>query len=307
VEILPAFQLTIFYKNYLEVFMAVEQCKKCNKFKQGSGFTCSNCGDTEWGGIIVGLVISAIAFAGAIFGVPFLEGNFFRWIAGIAGALFLAVMVSSIIDHNKAAEKREAYKLIAVQEHKKAMEAEIVAKKVAEEKRAQAILKKEEEKAKQLYEQELNRKIEKLILDLSDKRTIVERMETEDELAKIGKPAIPGLIRTLHDPDLGVSASSALEKMGNLPLLELIEALNDPVWNVRMLAAKSLGRIGDQFAVNPLFKALDDPQPEVRKYVYEALGEFGGSKVKYILQLRSVDETSPIALSGIEEAFRKMQ
>jgi HEAT repeat protein len=51
----------------------------------------------------------------------------------------------------------------------------------------------------------------------------------------------------------------------------LVEALQNPVSNLRKEAAIALGEIGDTRAIAPLEAALADPDPDVRKLARLAL------------------------------------
>lgn len=93
------------------------------------------------------------------------------------------------------------------------------------------------------------------------------RETAADALARIGDPAVPALIETLHDPDPSIRAQAAqgLARMGPkaAPAVpELILALNDDEREVRQRAARALGQIGPsaEEAVPALIKALKDPR-----------------------------------------------
>ena len=93
------------------------------------------------------------------------------------------------------------------------------------------------------------------------------RETAADALARIGEPALPALIDTLHDPDHSIRAHAAraLARMGPTAapaVPELIVALDDPDREVRQGAARALGQIGSdaEDAVSALIKALKDPR-----------------------------------------------
>lgn len=69
------------------------------------------------------------------------------------------------------------------------------------------------------------------------------RVATTGALIKIGEPAVPGLIRALFDTNNAV----------------------------RRAAAKALGKIGSERAINALEVAVKDQNPTVRKMCQEAL------------------------------------
>jgi len=90
---------------------------------------------------------------------------------------------------------------------------------------------------------------ETLIRQLGGPRKSVRR-QAERELVKLGKPAVPALIKTLEKP-------------------------RDPdLWRQRWRAADALGQIGDKRAISPLVGVLFDHLP-VRLRAAEVLGSFG--------------------------------
>jgi quinoprotein glucose dehydrogenase len=74
------------------------------------------------------------------------------------------------------------------------------------------------------------------------------------------------------------------------------ECLSDTAWEVRMVAARTLGESGDHHAAGPLVAALADPHPHVRAAVGTALGRLG----------RAVDKShlDDAVLQGIVAAIR---
>jgi len=86
--------------------------------------------------------------------------------------------------------------------------------------------------------------------------------------------------------------------------------LNDEDKAVRASAAEELGDFGDQTAINPLIKALEDNDARVRESVVEALGLIGGKSVISNLMeaLRDQDEdvrdAAAEALGDINERLR---
>ncbi|MGZ7108899.1 MAG: HEAT repeat domain-containing protein, partial [Methanobacterium sp.] len=74
------------------------------------------------------------------------------------------------------------------------------------------------------------------------------------------KENIKRLIQNLKDSDEFVQRQNMdlLEEIGEPAVEDLIDALEDPDKNVRRGSALILGLIGDERAVNPLIKAMDD-------------------------------------------------
>lgn len=89
--------------------------------------------------------------------------------------------------------------------------------------------------------------------------------------------AIPSLTLLLADPSGWVrgAAADALALLGEVALPALGEAIQDEREGVRVRAAYAMYRIGSIKAARWLFPALNDPNPIVHTYAYEALDELG--------------------------------
>ena len=70
-------------------------------------------------------------------------------------------------------------------------------------------------------------------------------------------------------------AADALSMIGPAAVEALIASLQAPQASARLLAVRALGRIGDERAVEPLCRLLDDPSYLVRYHVEEALEALG--------------------------------
>ena len=127
-------------------------------------------------------------------------------------------------------------------------------------------------------------------------RDATERAEAASRLGKMttgATPAVPYLIRLLQDDTpvqlshyLGggyssstettpaEEASRALAQIGSPAVNALLLALKDPHPNVRRLAAKALGQIGELSSVDFLIDALNDPDRGVRATAAIALGNY---------------------------------
>jgi len=87
------------------------------------------------------------------------------------------------------------------------------------------------------------------------------------------------------------AAARALGAIGGAPDLTtpaLTRALDDPVWQVRGVAALSLGRIQTEAAIGPLVKALTDESSPVRKAAATSLGDMGATSVGALSMLANV-------------------
>jgi HEAT repeat protein len=149
-----------------------------------------------------------------------------------------------------------------------------------------------------------------LIDALSDRdRTVREKAAAA--LVAVGKPAVPALFDALNHPSAEVRkfAYTALEKLGREPMTEtyvrpiahgkwkdlgevkapaldaLLEALKDPVKDVRFTAVRNLANIGDDRAVPGLTRALADKDREVRDTAIHALVKIGPPSVNHLLDV----------------------
>jgi len=92
------------------------------------------------------------------------------------------------------------------------------------------------------------------------------------------------------------AAADALGRMGPAAVPKLVEALQDPNPQVRMLAARVLARIGPNavIAVPTLQHLLEDPDGEVRRAATRALGQIGPAAAAAIPDLiRLLEEPDP--------------
>jgi HEAT repeat protein len=103
--------------------------------------------------------------------------------------------------------------------------------------------------------------------------------------------AIPFLMEALRDPfwwyEREAQAGdlfSAIEKMGEMAVAPLIEALKDSEGAVRKYAALVLGRIADPRAIEPLGMALYDLHHDVGKAAAEALVHFGVASFEILVE-----------------------
>jgi len=103
--------------------------------------------------------------------------------------------------------------------------------------------------------------------------------------------ALPFLLEALRDPfwwyEREVQAGDlfeALEKMGDIAVVPLIEALKDKEGAVRKFAAGLLGRLKDPRAIDPLGMALYDMHHDVGKASAEALLSFGVDSFEVLVE-----------------------
>lgn len=103
--------------------------------------------------------------------------------------------------------------------------------------------------------------------------------EVAQALGRIGSPQIVvgPLIAALHraSPPDRVIISDVLVKFRSQAVEPLIGLLHDEVPNMRKIAAKALGQIGDRTAVEPLLVTLKDEQKDIAATAADALGKIG--------------------------------
>jgi hypothetical protein len=108
-------------------------------------------------------------------------------------------------------------------------------------------------------------------------RQFLEAFKSQDDFTEIVWQRAEPLIEALMDRNrmVRLNATEALGKIGNERAVEpLIKTLEDD-WDsvVRLFATEALGKIGDARAVEPLIKTLENADNNVRRYAAaEALG-----------------------------------
>jgi HEAT repeat protein len=127
---------------------------------------------------------------------------------------------------------------------------------------------------------------------LLDDPKIEVRQAAAKALGNTGHPAaVPFLMEALRDPywwyEREMQAGdlfTAIEKMGEMAVEPLIEALKDNEGTVRKYAAILLGRMGDPRAIEPLGMALYDLHHDVGKASAEALVNFGVNSFEILVE-----------------------
>jgi len=103
-------------------------------------------------------------------------------------------------------------------------------------------------------------------------------------------------IRSFHDWDLRETAVDSLSRIGKAAVPSLIKTLQHPNPNHRVQAARILARIGPDAgqSVNALVTALEDDNEMVRKAAARALGQIGSQASEAVDALMEVIlETTP--------------
>lgn len=107
-------------------------------------------------------------------------------------------------------------------------------------------------------------------------------------LWRLGKRAIPGIVRALHDSSASVRHDAAYiaglikDRDTNEALMGV---LHDDDTSVRIQAARALGRIGDDRAIEPLIRLLSDQDRNVAHHATSALTGIGMPAVLPLMEI----------------------
>ncbi len=122
-----------------------------------------------------------------------------------------------------------------------------------------------------------------------------------------GTLALADTVTRLDDPDATVreEAARALGRIGSEEAVDaLIERLRDPQSTIRVQAARALGQIGDARAVPALVEGLKSPSVELQEVCAQALGEIGGrdsvKRLKVLVTDEQHNRTERVLVSGAE-------
>ena len=89
-------------------------------------------------------------------------------------------------------------------------------------------------------------------------------------------------------------------------IIELIEDLKHKDSSVRQNAAETLGRIGDEKAVDSLTLALKDRNKFVRQEAVAALGKIGGERLEPLTQALE-EEKDEYVILFMKKVLQKLQ
>jgi HEAT repeat protein len=129
-----------------------------------------------------------------------------------------------------------------------------------------------------------------------------------NQIASMGPPAVPYLLEALQDPNYNVRALAAgiLGRIGEKRTASpLIGLLTDYYQPVRRDAARALGRIGEKSAVPHLIEALGDKDENVRAAAAWALGRIGHNAVNEMLA--ALEDDSVWVRAAAAEALGESQ
>jgi HEAT repeat protein len=153
------------------------------------------------------------------------------------------------------------------------------------------------------------KKIQALLADLHDSRKEI-RAEAARQLGQVGKPALPGLLLELQNPEWVVRyrVIEALTTIAD-PCVDgvLIKALHDQRDHVRYMAAKGLGARMVQTAIPSLIHCLNDENEFVRMIVARSLAALGNHKAIPALRDRLEKETISRVAEELKKALDRLE
>jgi HEAT repeat protein len=117
--------------------------------------------------------------------------------------------------------------------------------------------------------------------------------------------ALVSLIRQDEDPELTAIAIGALTKIGTPAIAALTELLTSAADSGEILAAERgiaiaiLARIRHSQTIEPLIRVIDDPDPQLRTIVVEALGSFHDPRMPQLLIDRLTDVAPSVRTAAV--------
>jgi HEAT repeat protein len=118
------------------------------------------------------------------------------------------------------------------------------------------------------------------LIEKYDTRDARERLTINNILVKIGKDAVPLLLKSLDDENaekVGRICYTLGEIKDSSAVDELIRAVSHPDWRVRSGSCGALGKIGDSRAGATVMKSLVDNDETVRKSAAVACGRLSAA------------------------------
>ncbi len=130
-----------------------------------------------------------------------------------------------------------------------------------------------------------------------------ERREAVVDLCRVGVDAVPLLFRAMGDADWRVrkTAVEGLVSVGGAGIIDgLMQALNTADnAGVRNSAIEALVQIGGP-SVEPLLGQIEDPDPDVRKFIVDILGDIKDTRAVPALIDRLDDEDENVCVASAE-------
>jgi HEAT repeat protein len=140
------------------------------------------------------------------------------------------------------------------------------------------------------------------LLDLlnDDRRDIEDRWCGARILGSFDRPdvitALINIIQQDADPELTAIATSALTKIGMPAIAALTQLLSTPD---RRIAITILAQIRHSRTIEPLFQVIDDPDPQLRTLVVEALGSFHDRRIPPLLVAKLTDLAASVRQAAV--------
>jgi HEAT repeat protein len=108
--------------------------------------------------------------------------------------------------------------------------------------------------------------------------------------------ALIGLIQQHEDPELTEIATGALTKIGVPAISMLTDLLATPD---RHTAVATLAQIRHSKTIEPLIQVIDDPDPQIRMLVVEALGSFHDPRIPPLLIAKLTDIAATVRKAAV--------
>jgi HEAT repeat protein len=131
-------------------------------------------------------------------------------------------------------------------------------------------------------------------IDLED-RWVVARILGEFDRPQV-VTALIELIHQQEDPELTAIATSALTKIGVPAISALTELLATPD---RHTAIKILTQIRHSKTIEPLIQVIEEPDPQLRSLIVEALGSFHDSRIPPLLIIKLTDVAATVRKAAV--------
>lgn len=151
--------------------------------------------------------------------------------------------------------------------------------------------------------------LEELIKNL-ESPDLPTAQKAAEELVKLGKVAVPGLIEALKSASVGLKGQIIflLGRMGDKEAVPaLLETLKDENAYIRSNSAEALGKIKDTEALSSLTTSLFDDDFLVRERSARALGQLNNSQATEDLINRMADEKDERVKLAVIDSFAKLK
>jgi HEAT repeat protein len=140
------------------------------------------------------------------------------------------------------------------------------------------------------------------LLDLvnDDQRDIEDRWRGARILGSFDRPAVItaliNIIQQDQDPELTAIATGALTKIGMPAIAALTQLLSTPD---RRMAITILARIRHSQTIEPLLQVINDPDPQIRTLVVEALSSFHDRRILPLLLVKLTDLAASVRQAAV--------